>query len=138
MNSEDKDEICRRCNIGILEKLPESSPDFSFFRCNNCGWNWAQGEGESLHDRWLSPISIVLYSQIFEKNPDLTGEQNAKILFNQKGKDFLKLVVDEIERELSDPIQKVSEIHDFVYPDEIKLRKHLEVLKNYLKKEGIG
>jgi hypothetical protein len=136
MNIEDNNEICRRCNIGILEKLPESPQDYSFFKCNNCGWNWAKGEGESLHDRWRSPISIVLYSQIFEKNPHLTGEKNAEVLLNHKDKNFLKFVVEEIERELSNPIQKVSEIHDFVYPDEIKLRKHLEVLKNYLKKEG--
>jgi hypothetical protein len=137
MKTEDNNEICKRCNNGILEILPESSLEYSFYKCNNCGWNWAQGEGESLHDRWLSPISIVLYSQIYEKNPQLTGEENAKVLLNQKDKAFLMSVIEEIERELSNPIQKVSEIHDFEYPDEVKLRKHLKVLKDYLKKEGL-
>lgn len=45
-------------------------------------------------------------------------------------------VVKEIKRELANPTQQVSEIHDFKYPDETKLRKHLEIVEEYLRKAG--
>jgi hypothetical protein len=77
-------------------------------------------------------MSIVLYSQIFECNPDLTGEKNARNILEQRP-ELIQSIIDEIDRELNYPTQKVSEIHEFVYPNEDKLRKHLRDVSEYLK-----
>lgn len=106
---------------------PDTTATITFYDCLSCPWHFAQKPGEGLHDRWLSPLSIALYSQIFEKHPDQTAEENAKALLSQPP-DMIAAILDEIDRELKSPTQQVSEIHDFKYPDENGLRIHLKLL----------
>ncbi len=124
VNSETKK--CPRCG-GPLVLNPDSTAEITFYDCPSCPWWFAQEPGEDLHDRWGSPLSIALYSQIFEKHPDRTAEENAKALLAQRP-DLILSILNEIDRELESPTQKVSEIFDFLYPDEDKLRIHLKLL----------
>jgi hypothetical protein len=117
---------CPRC-AGSLVLSPDSTATITFYDCPSCPWRFAQEPGQGLHDRWLSPLSIALYSQIFEKHPDQTAEANAKALLSQRP-DMITAILDEIDRELESPTQRVSEIHDFKYADEDSLRVHLKLL----------
>jgi hypothetical protein len=82
-------------------------------------------------------LSIALYSQIFEKYPDRTAEENAKALQSQRP-DMISAILSEIDRELESPTQQVSEIHDFNYADEDSLRVHLQLLAVALRNSIIG
>jgi len=124
VNSETKK--CPRCE-GSLVLDPDTTATITYYNCSSCPWHFAQKPGQGLHDRWLSPLSIALYSQIFEKHPDQTAEENAKALLSQRP-DMIAAILDEIDRELESPTQKVSEIFDFRYPDEERLRIHLKLL----------
>ncbi len=117
---------CPRCG-GPLVLSPDSDATITFYDCLSCPWYFAQIPGQDLHDRWGSPLSIALYSQIFEKHPEQTAEENAKALLSQRP-DMIAAILDEIGRELQSPTQKVSEILPFKYPDENSLRIHLKLL----------
>ena len=94
------EEKCLRCDDAVLQLLPESSSEIEFYECPQCGRNFAKGPGESLHDRWLSPISVVLYLVTFNKDPrERTGEI-ADLFIEQKSRDELSTIVLEIDREL--------------------------------------
>ncbi len=123
---------CLRCG-GPLVLSRDSTAEITFYDCPSCPWHFAQGPGESLHDRWGSPLSVALYSQIFEKHPDQTAEENARVLLSQRP-DLIAAILKEIDRELESPTQKVSEILDFVYPNEDSLRIHLKLLAVALRK----
>jgi hypothetical protein len=84
-----------------------------------------------LHDRWLSPISIALYGQIFEPEPQKAGKEAAVLLFEQR-RDMVSWLIYEIRRELKSPTQKVSELHKFVCRDEMRLRRYLADLADHL------
>ena len=68
---------CPRCGIPLVLN-PDTDAAITFYDCPSCQWHFAQEPGKGLHDRWLSPLSIALYSQIFEKHPEKTAEENAK------------------------------------------------------------
>ncbi len=130
LNSETKK--CPRCG-GPLTLSHDSTAEIIFYYCPSCPWHFAQKPGESLHDRWGSPLSIALYSQIFEKHPDQTAEENAKLLLSQRP-DLIASILSEIDRELESSTQRVSEIFHFVYPDEDRLRMHLKSLAAALRR----
>jgi len=123
---------CPRCGASLVQN-PDTTATITFYDCPSCQWHFAQEPGKSLHDRWLSPLSIALYSQIFEKHPDKTAEENAKALQAQRP-DLISEILNEIDRELESPTQKVSEILDFKYPDEDALRMHLQLLAAALRR----
>ena len=125
MLMEDEMKKCPRCG-GSLLLSPATTATIAFLDCPSCPWRFAQEPGKGLHDRWLSPLSIALYSQIFEKFPDRTAEENAKALQSQRP-DMISAILSEIDRELESPTQQVSEIHDFKYADEDSLRVHLRL-----------
>ncbi len=126
MSAESEKKKCPRCG-GPLVLSPDTAATITFYDCPSCRWHFAQEPGEDLHDRWGSPLSIALYSQIFEKSPDQTAEENARALFSQRP-DLIQSILNEIDRELDSPTQRVSEIHRFLYPDEDSLRIHLKLL----------
>lgn len=97
----------------------------------DCGAGYAKKPGQDLHDRWLMPLSVVLYAVIFEREPYLKAKSVAKYLLDQKNTDLLKLK-EHILEEIKTPKQKVSQIHDFAYPDEVELRKYLVAVYEHL------
>ncbi len=126
MSAESEKKKCPRCR-GSLVLSPDTTATITFYDCPSCPWHFAQEPGEGLHDRWGSPLSIALYSQIFEKHPDQTAEENARMLLSQRP-DLIQSILNEIDRELDSPTQRVSEIHRFLYPNEDSLRVHLKLL----------
>jgi hypothetical protein len=125
---------CPRCG-GSLVLSPDTTATITFYDCPSCPWHFAQEPGKGLHDRWLSPLSIALYSQIFEKHPDRTAEENAKAFLSQRP-DMVPAILSEIDRELESPTQQVSEIHDFKYANEDSLRAHLQLFAVALRRKA--
>ena len=128
------EEKCLRCDDTVLRLLPESSKEIKFYRCPTCGWNYAKGQGESLHDRWLSPISLVLYLVTSNRDPRERIDQIADLFIEQRNRDELSTLVHEIDRELKEPTQRVSEVLDFVHsPSEEIVREFLRGISVRLK-----
>jgi hypothetical protein len=123
---------CPRCGASLVLN-PDTDATITYYDCPSCPWHFAQEPGRGLHDRWLSPLSIALYSQIFEKHPEKTAEENAKALQSQRP-DLISEILSEIDRELESPTQQVSEIFDFMYPNEDALRIHLKLLAAVLRR----
>jgi hypothetical protein len=48
--------------------------------------------------------------------------------------DMIAAILSEIDRELEVPTQQISEIFDFLYPDEDALRMHLQLLAAALRR----
>ena len=119
--------------------LPESDDEITFYKCQECGWNFAKKPGQELHDRWLSPISLVLYLVTSNKDPRERIDQIADLFIEQRNHDELSTIVHEIDRELKEPTQRVTEILDFAHsPSEEIVREFLRGvsmrLKEYLRK----
>lgn len=124
---------CTRCN-SLLVQNKDTTVEIAFYDCPSCHWHFAQEPGKGLYDRWLSPLSIALYNQIFEKHPERTAEANAADILSQRP-DLIPTLLNEIDRELCFPTQKVSEIHDFVHAGETSLRTHIGLLADALRKK---
>lgn len=124
-------EKCFRCAGKLQDNTPPDVAGIKFFACMDCGAGYAKKPGQDLHDRWLMPLSVVLYAVIFEREPYLKAKSVAKYLLDQKNTDLLKLK-EHILEEIKTPKQKVSQIHDFAYPDEVELRKYLVAVYEHL------
>jgi hypothetical protein len=116
-------EKCIRCSE-TLAKAPDRSPEIEFYSCERCRSHYAKKPGQALHDRWLMPLSLVLYPVLFDKEPRAKAASVAKSLLENKEIDIATLK-EHILAEIEAPKQKVSQILDFAYPDEEALRKYL-------------
>jgi len=72
------------------------------------------------------PLSLVLYGVIFDKKPVNKAEHIAEE-FSLRDDIDLPALIKDIKRELQNPTQKVSEILDLSYPNEIALRTFLKI-----------
>ena len=118
MNSE----ICIRCG-NFLDK--QSS---EFYRCVNCKRDYTKTRNNIIVDKWLSPISLVLYGIIFEtsKIPDQTI--NFQIAQLEKfSKEEISIIINDIQEELDNPKQNVVEILDLNCGEE-NVRDYLQRL----------
>jgi hypothetical protein len=93
----------------------------TFFSCPECNRRFRMHGDGSLVERWLGPISIVLYPVIFSRSPQSRASEiseglyqsalpNGKRMFRRLTWDELQYLIDEIEEELSHPSQKVRDI----------------------------
>lgn len=133
------EEKCLRCDDIVLRLLPESTREIKFYRCPKCGRNFAKEPGQQPHDQWGSPISLVLYLVIFHRDPRERIDEIADLFIEQRNRDELSTIVHDIDRELKEPTQRVSEILDLVYsPSEEIVREFLDGvslrLKEHLRK----
>jgi hypothetical protein len=130
-------EYCLRCKDSELEVLSDSSPEITFYACPTCGRHYAKQPGESLHDRWLSPLSGVLYGVIFGLKPQKRAKEMAEHFY--QGREFcteewLKVyVLGDIQSELEHPKQKVKEILEGMRASEEDLREYLRLFAEELK-----
>ena len=119
------DLICFRCNGELV--LIQSVESIEFFKCESCKREFARENRNELTDRWGSPISIALYSIIFEKEPiseehiDFTAHELIE-QFNDNIEEF----INEISIELINPKQKVSEI--------LNMLGNEKIARDYLKR----
>jgi len=127
-------EKCIRCTR-VLAKAPNQSAEVEFYVCEQCQSHYAKKPGQALHDRWLMPLSVVLYPVLFDKEPCSKAASVAKSIL-QSGAIDIARVKEHILDEIKVPKQKVSQILDFAHPDEEALRKYLIEVHRYLESEN--
>jgi hypothetical protein len=124
--------LCLRCETTQLDVLPDSNDQITFYECPSCHRQFAQTPGRGLCDRWLSPISLVLYGMQFEAKPQMHYQSIARSLLHDRSRREVELMVEEIDRELSKPTQQVRDILGLPQ-DEEELRSFLRLVVDYLK-----
>jgi hypothetical protein len=109
-----------------------SSPkDITFYRCPACGRQFAQKAGKSLTERWLGPLSIVLYPVSSSEKPQDDALRVATMRRSQQTPNRLPIIVSEIRFEIAHPTQNVRDILDS-YASEKDLREYLSRLAEIL------
>jgi len=104
--------FCLRCKSVELEVLPLSGDRITFYGCPKCGRHFAQKPGRSLTERWLGPLSVVLYDRIFSKRPQDDAERIAANLRKTRTSQQIAWIISEIQEELAHPTQQVRDILD--------------------------
>lgn len=128
------DRSCLRCDSPKLTVLPESNDQITFYQCPSCMRQYAQRAGRTLCDRWLSPLSIVLYGIQFEPNPQASAERVARSLLQQQEPAEITRMIFEIEAELQEPRQQVRDILDLPHAEE-EVRAFLRQVVEYWRAE---
>jgi hypothetical protein len=76
----------------------------------------------------------VLYLVIFNKDPRERIDEISELFIQQKNRDELSTLVEEIDRELGEPTQRVTEILPFAHsPSEEIVREFLHGVSTCLK-----
>ena len=104
-------QLPRSSNDPVRLRLTDCYPGLRNYECPVCFWRYSQRDGYGLVDRWLMPITLPLYA--FEFRPLLEGsaEKIAQEFRRNEGPANLKLMCQEIARELDHPTQQLREIH---------------------------
>jgi hypothetical protein len=85
-------------------------------------------------DRWGSPISLALYGVIFDRDAIPRADQIAEMLARDKDAVYLEAFAREIQSELDEPTQQVSEILDMAaVKSEANLRAFLQRVADRLR-----
>jgi hypothetical protein len=131
MEHEPAEYFCLRCeDVGLTST--DSADGYEFFKCPWCERGFTKSPGSTtLHDSWGSPISLVLYNTIFAPDPAAEAESLAATFAEQFSPEEVTRIVEEIRLELSDPVQKVRDIHNQDQPEEV-LREYLRPLADHL------
>lgn len=95
---------CPKCETTELVTLPDSTEGMLFFRCATCGRELAKKEGQTITERWLSPISVALYLAIFNRSHE-QALSIAQMLVKQHPRDFIDRFLIEATDELAHPSQ---------------------------------
>jgi hypothetical protein len=114
-----------------------------FFACPDCNRRFHLKEDGTLTERWLGPISMVLYPVIFTLTPQSRASEIAeslyqstipdgKSLFRSFTSEQIQYIVNEIEIELAQPTQKVKDILG-CNGSESDLREYLSLVAEQLK-----
>lgn len=74
------------------------------------------------------PMTLPLYRVIFEEDPLCCVAAAVKEICSMK-KEFHDILIEHISKELENPKQRVSDMHDFKFPNEDKLREFLRLVK---------
>ena len=109
----ERNAFCLRCTEVELVSSGRLVPDIEFFDCPGCQRRYARETGRSLTFRWLHPISLVLYTILFDVNLDGPARsllEAAQQPPNQP--EEARRMIGEIELELAQPTQQVRDILD--------------------------
>lgn len=115
----------------------------NFFTCPECNRRFHLKEDGTLTERWLGPISMVLYPVIFSSSPQSRASDIAdslyqsmipdgKSLFRSFTTEQIEYLVNEVENELANPTQKVKDILQCT-GSESDLREYLSLVVGQLK-----
>ncbi len=110
---------CLRCDDVQLTRLSESTDDIGFLECPLCGRQYAKKPGEAVTYRWLHPVSLPLYSVLFDQDPLSRAADIAQLFIEQRPADDLLAMLKEIELELDHPTQQVRAILDNPQSEEV-------------------
>ncbi|MDT5357053.1 MAG: hypothetical protein QOJ56_5585 [Mycobacterium sp.] len=125
---------CLRCDKVKLVLLPESDRNIYFYHCPQCRRQFARRPGQALTERWLGPLSLVLYGVIFSRQPQDEADRTVAMLRDQKNAEMLAAMEKEIRLELTSPTQNVRDILD-LKASERDLREFLELVADKLREE---
>lgn len=125
---------CLRCDSTPLTALPDSNDQIAFYQCPSCLRQYAKRAGQPLCDRWLSPLSLVLYGIQFEPRPQAGAERAARSLLQQQTPEEITRMISEIEAELQEPRQQVRDILNLPQAEE-EVRAFLRRVVEYWRAE---
>lgn len=90
---------CLRCQTTEMISSPRGG--HAFYECPQCYREYMQSDDGSLHDRWLSALSLVLYPVIFEPQPqeraDSVADQLCAAATPEEPSIFRRLAEEELE-----------------------------------------
>ena len=124
---------CLRCD-GV-EVRPSPRGGWPFVACPQCSREFMVTSGGALVERWLGPLSLILYPVIFASTPQTEADRIAQelyascqpgrpSLFRSFTREQLQQLLSEVRLELEHPTQKVREIRD-LRGEEADLRQYL-------------
>jgi hypothetical protein len=125
--------LCLRCKTVALVPVESDAEGIAFFECPACHRQYALKPGKGLTFRWLHPISLPLYSVLFERSPAGRAADVAASLVRDRPAEDLAVIVREIRLELDDPTQEVRDILDSPTP-EAELRAFLRLVVEGIEK----
>jgi hypothetical protein len=102
---------CLRCPEIALAPV-DSSPEIEIFDCPACHRRYARKPGRSLTFAWLHPVSLPLYSVLFDSDPLSRVSHVAEQFIKENPVEALRRSVEEIDLELTQPTQHVRDIVD--------------------------
>ena len=79
-------------------------------------------------------MALALYAVLEEEYPLLKVDYIVKQMLT-KGPRFTENLIEHISQELGNPKQQLTDMHNFSYPDEDKLRQLLLLVSKVLKKQ---
>jgi hypothetical protein len=115
---------CLRCDNVALEPC-DAAPSIEFFQCPNCKRRSARALGQELTERWTGPLSLVLYSVLFDRHPAERAAEVARHFLDGRSPAEVRLTVEDIREELARPKQKVRDILPGMPARETELREFL-------------
>lgn len=115
---------CLRCKNVSLKELEPIDLRITFFECPSCRRHYALQPGKPLTFRWGHPISLPLYSVIFDDAPAQRAAAVAASFVKQRSPEQVERFVGEIKLELEEPTQQVRDILD-CRATEPELREYL-------------
>jgi hypothetical protein len=101
---------CLRCKTVALTKVGPSHAQITFFECPACGRHYALKAGKELTFRWLHPISLALYSVLFDPSPIDRAAGVAAALVRNRPTEQLTVFAREMRLELDEPSQQIRDI----------------------------
>jgi hypothetical protein len=119
---------CPVCAGPVVASARSGDP---FVDCTSCGRAYRRTDDGVLVERWLGPLSLVLYSAIFTDDPVALAPRVAAELRSQQSPDWVAMAVGEIRRELASPTQPVRDIVG-CHAGEAELRAYLAAVADLL------
>ncbi len=131
---------CPRC--GTVELETTSDDAIEFVECPQCNRYFRVTSDGNLVEKWLGPLSLVLYLVIFGKQPQkearriadelyAASDPSRRSVFRTLSRDQLGQVLSEIQMELEHPTQKVRDILG-AQAEEADLREYLALVAKRL------
>ena len=129
--------LCLRCKTVPLDVL-ESDDEIAFFACSRCRRQYTRAAGAGLTFRWGNPLSLALYGVIYAETAPPHAERLADQLADGKDPAVLERYAQEIELELDDPTQAITEILPMAVPKtEEDLREFLRLFADRLRQRAV-
>lgn len=129
--------LCLRCKTVRLDVL-ESDAEIAFFACSRCGRQYARTPRGGLVYRWGNPLSLALYGVIYEADAPPHAARIADHLARDRDAAALAPFIREIELELANPTQAVTEIVPMAAPkSEENLRAFLRLVAVQLRQRTV-
>ncbi|WP_428741129.1 hypothetical protein [Tenacibaculum sp.] len=133
-------DFCFKCGTTLI--FLKDSNNILSSECEKCGQGYGREKGKTLiESRRDSSLTIPLYSIIFE-NKKVSNERINQIasIFIDYDKRYLKVFLEDIDNELTNPKRKLTEFHNLYGTEEIArdyLNRLSEKIKNLLKLKKI-